>query len=288
MGLKVNIAKTEVIVQRNNNEQPLSFQINGENLKQVDSFTYLGSVLSNKHNIDEEITSRINHASASFGRLRSRVFDNNNLKINTKVSVYAAVCLSTLLYGAESWTVYRRHLKLLEAFHIRCLQRILGLTWRDKVPHTEILQRAKSISIEATLAKRQLRWTGHIIRMPEHRFPRQVLYGQIPNVRRNPGGQLKRYKDNIKGTLKKCNIDPGDLEVSASNRPLWRSLVNAGVTRLENERNLARQQRRDRRQNRPMGILPPNPNLTCQLCGKVCGSRIGLHSHMRWHQRQQH
>ena len=285
MGLKVNITKTEVIAQRNNIEQPLTFQINGENLKQVESFTYLGSVLSNKHNIDEEIVSRINHASASFGHLRSRVFDNSNLKIKTKVSVYTAVCLSTLLYSAESWTVYRRQIKPLEAFHIRCLQRILGITWRDKVPHTEILQRAKSVSIEATLAKRQLRWTGHIIRMPEHRLPRQVLYGQLPNARQNPGGQMKRYKDNIKATLKKCNMDPGALEVNASNRPLWHSLCNEGVTKLEDKRNLARQQRRERRHNRPMGILSPDPNLTCQTCGKVCGSRIGMHSHTQWHPR---
>lgn len=127
MGLRVIVNKTEIICQRNYPAQPLAFQINGENVKQVENFKYLGSVLTNKHNIDAEVLARINRASASFGRLRSRVFENTNLRIKTKESVYIAVCLSTLLYGAESWTTNRRHIKQLGSFHIRFLQRILGL-----------------------------------------------------------------------------------------------------------------------------------------------------------------
>ena len=286
MGLKVNINKTEILSQQIIAGNPPVFHLNGEVIKQVDSFTYLGSILTKKHNIDEEIVARINHASASFGRLRSRVFSNHHLKTETKIAVYRAVCMSTLLYGAESWTIYRRHVKQLEAFHIRCLQRILGLTWQDKVPHSEILHRTNLLSIESTLAEKQLRWIGHVIRMPEHRLPRQILYSQLPEARRNPGGQKKRYKDNIKATLKKCNIQPEQLEMNASDRPLWRSLCKAGVNQLEDTRNQARQQRRERRHNRRDRTPPAIPDLTCQLCGRVCGSRIGLHSHERWHQRQ--
>ena len=285
MGLRINVNKTEIISQRNNPAVPLAFHVNGENVKQVDNFTYLGSVLTDKHNIDTEVLARINNASTSFGRLRSRVFENTNLKIKTKVSVYTAVCLSTLLYGAEAWTTYQRHIKQLESFHIRCLQRILGLTWQDKVPHSQILQRAETTSIEAMLAKKQLRWVGHVFRMPEHRLPRQVMYGQLPEARRNPGGQKKRYKDQIKTTMKKCNIVPKDLETNASDRNQWRAICSEGTSHLEEARNLAREERRQRRHNQNR-VLQANPDLTCHLCGKICGSRIGLHSHTRWHQRQ--
>jgi len=51
-------------------------------------------------------------------------------------------CLSKLLYSSESWTLYRHHLKALEASHIKCLQGILGIRWWHKVPHTEIGQRS--------------------------------------------------------------------------------------------------------------------------------------------------
>ena len=285
MGLRINVNKTEIISQRNNPAGPLAFQINGEEVKQVENFKYLGSVLTHKHNIDAEVLARINQASTSFGRLRSRVFENTNLRIKTKVSVYTAVCLSTLLYGAESWTTYRRHIKQLESFHIRCLQRILGLRWQDKVPHSEILQRAGTTSIETMLARKQLRWVGHVFRMPEHRLPRQMLYGQLSEARRNPGGQKKRYKDQIKITMKKCNIMPRELEANASDRKQWRALCREGSNHLEEARNMAREERRQRRHNQN-GAFPANPDLTCQLCGKVCGSRIGLFSHARWHGRQ--
>ncbi len=119
-GLQVNTQKTEVM--------PPSFHINGVLLKIVDHFTYLGSTLSSCCSLDTEIHTWINKASSSFGRLRSRVFENRNLKVSTKVAVYNAVCLSTLLYDAESRTPYRQHFTNLKAFHTRCLQKILNLS----------------------------------------------------------------------------------------------------------------------------------------------------------------
>jgi len=91
------------------------------------------------------------------------------------MAIYKAVCVSTLLYGCEAWVLYRRHIKALEQFQISYLQRMLRLRWRDKVPHVEIRHRAHCLSMEAIIAERQLRWTGHVIRMPENRLPRRVL-----------------------------------------------------------------------------------------------------------------
>ena len=177
MGLKMNVNKTEILAQRQNPEPPLTFYINDNEIKQVSSFKYLGSIISEKHNIDEEICNRINQASSAFGRLRSRVFLNDNFRLDTRTAVYTTVCITSLLYSAETWTAYRRHIKQLEAFHIGNLQKILKLSWRDKVPHNEILQHASTTTIESMLAKKkQLRWTGHIIRMNHDRQPRQILY----------------------------------------------------------------------------------------------------------------
>lgn len=96
----------------------MTFTVNNEELKQVNNFKHLGSIVTVNHNIDEEICSGINKASAAYGRLRIRAFQSKNLRLNTKVSVYTAVCISTLLYGAETWTVCKRHMKQLEMFHI--------------------------------------------------------------------------------------------------------------------------------------------------------------------------
>ena len=145
LGLKVNIAKTQVIVQHSTHQPEVPvFTIDGQQLTIVPHFTYLGSVLSPTCNIDHDIQVRVGSASAAFGRLKSRVFLNRNLTVSTKAAVYKAVCLSTLLYGSEAWTPYQRHVKILERFHIRCLQRILGLTWEDRVPYVDIYDRTQT------------------------------------------------------------------------------------------------------------------------------------------------
>jgi len=53
-----------------------------------------------------------------------------------------------LLYGCEVWTPYRRHIKALEAFHVRCLQTILGVRWWQKIPHIEMFSEAEIIPVE--------------------------------------------------------------------------------------------------------------------------------------------
>ncbi len=156
--LQVNTQKTEVMLHLYTPAPiPPRFHINGVPLKTVDNFTYLGSTLSTCCSLDTKIHTRINKASSSFGRLCSRVFENRNLKVSTKVAVYNAVCLSNLLYGAESWTPCRQHFTNLEAFHIRCLQKILNLSWEDRIPHTVILSNTDSICMEAAVAKKYLR-----------------------------------------------------------------------------------------------------------------------------------
>jgi len=51
------------------------------------------------------------------------------------MAVYNAVGVLTLLYACEGWTPYCRHIRALEAFHIRCLQTILHVQWWDEIPH---------------------------------------------------------------------------------------------------------------------------------------------------------
>ncbi|KAJ8414429.1 hypothetical protein AAFF_G00052990 [Aldrovandia affinis] len=75
---------------------------------------------------------RIGCASGAFARLRKRVFEDRDIQTKTKLLVYEAVVLPSLLYGAESWTTYSRHMKALEQYHQRCLRKILRNSWEDR------------------------------------------------------------------------------------------------------------------------------------------------------------
>ena len=83
--------------------------------------------------------------------------------------------------------------------------------------------------MEAIIAERQLRWTGDVIRMPENRLPRRVLYGELKGGQKSTGGQFKRFKDCLKATLKKNGIPPDQLETLVADRKDWRDICTTGI-----------------------------------------------------------
>ena len=48
------------------------------------------------------------------------------------------------------------------------------------------------VSVHTLLKLAQLRWTGHVTRMPYERLPKTVLYGELQEGKRSQGGQKKR------------------------------------------------------------------------------------------------
>ena len=124
-------------------------RVRNKKLITINKLTYLASILSSDCSMDAEINSRINKASASFSRIRKAILFSHNLRLLTNVAVFKAVCLSVLLYGCETLTLYRKHVKLLEFFHICCIKAILSLTRRNRLSHTEMLTRCGLQSIES-------------------------------------------------------------------------------------------------------------------------------------------
>ena len=163
--LTISTKKTEVVHQPAPGK-PYSeptITVNGQKLQVVDKFTYLGSTLSRAVHIDDEVTARTAKASVAFGRLRTNVLERNGIRLDTKLKVYKAVVLPSLLYACETWTVYQRHAKKLNHFHLSCLRKLLKIRWQDKIPDTEVLKKAKMQSVHTLLKLAQLRWTGHVI-----------------------------------------------------------------------------------------------------------------------------
>ena len=108
-GLVVNTRKTEILqIPCHPDDTRHVFHIDGAPLSNITKFTYLGSMLSGSHDLMDDIQRRVNLASAAFGRLSHRVFLNRDLTTKTKMMVYNAICISTLLYGSEAWITYRR------------------------------------------------------------------------------------------------------------------------------------------------------------------------------------
>ncbi|XP_066285623.1 uncharacterized protein [Branchiostoma lanceolatum] len=103
-GLTISLKKTEAMYQKppRGTYTPPQISIDGQSLNAVDHFTYLGSVISNDATVTKDMDSRLGKACSSFGRLQKRVWKNHSLRLSTKIQVYRAVVITTLLYGAET------------------------------------------------------------------------------------------------------------------------------------------------------------------------------------------
>jgi len=159
--------------------------------------------------------------------------------------------LACLLYGCEIWTPYRRHIKTLKAFHIRCLKSILCIHWWHKVTHAEIRYRA----------------------------------AELVNGQRLPGGCKLQYMHHIRRILNKCNISIAKLEQLSTDRDMWKSACASGLATYNVVADQAAEDRCTRRHN------PPNPlttGLRCPQCIRICASEFGLHSHLRSHVSRPH
>nr|VZI49160.1 unnamed protein product [Spirometra erinaceieuropaei] len=151
-GLVISTQKTVVMHQSPPNTAtapnvPPQVSVNGTQLQVLENFPCLSRTLSRNTKIDDEVANRISKASQTFGRLQSTVWNCHGLQLNAKLKMYKAVILPTLLYGAESWTVYAKQARRLNHFHLSCLRRILRLNWQDRIPDNDVLERTGILSV---------------------------------------------------------------------------------------------------------------------------------------------
>ena len=152
-------------------------------------------------------------AAAVMSKLSKRALENHQLTLNTKPAQgVSGMRPQHLALGGESWTTYARQENCLESFHLRCVRRIMGIRWQDRVTSTAVLEKAGSLSMHLMLCQRRLRWLGHVYRMEDGRIPKDLLYGQLASGCRPVGRPALRYKDVYKRDLKLTDINPDGWE----------------------------------------------------------------------------
>jgi hypothetical protein len=88
----------------------------------VESFKYLGSILTNDGRCTSEIKRRIATSKAAFNKKRTLFTSTLNLKLRKKL---VKCCIwSIALYGAETWTLRAVDQKHPESFEMWCWRRM--------------------------------------------------------------------------------------------------------------------------------------------------------------------
>ena len=85
----------------------------------------------------------------------------------------------------------------MQAFEMRFLRKIKGVTMFNKLRNTAIRQSLNIESLLLQIERSQLRWFGHVSRMPQERLFKQTLSAKV-NGKRPVGLPRTRWLDYFK------------------------------------------------------------------------------------------
>jgi hypothetical protein len=90
----------------------------------VEQFRYLGTTITNRNLIQEEIKRRLNSGNAWYQSVQN-LLSSHVLSRNIKIRKYKTI-LPVVLYGCETWSLTLREQHRLRVFENRVLKRIFG------------------------------------------------------------------------------------------------------------------------------------------------------------------
>ena len=226
MGLSLNVKKTECMVVSKKSINPkCKVEINGEVIKQVQKFKYLGYTITSDGRCNTEIKRRIAIAKDCFTKMKS-IFRNHDISMTTKFRVLKAYVWSVLLYGCECWTITEDLKKKLEATEMWFIRRMLRVSWTEKKTNKAVLDDAGvKRSLIKTIRKRQLQFLGHLNRHKglEH----LALTGKIKG-KRSQGRQRIKYLNSLnKWTTRnqEVKLDNNTFLRISDDRDKWRIMI---------------------------------------------------------------
>jgi len=199
--------------------------------ERVEEFKYLGTTLTNKNSILEEIKIRLRSGNACYHSVQN-LLSSGLLSKNLKIKIYRTIILPVVLYGCEASSLTFREERKLRVFENMVLRRIFGPR-RDEVMgkwrrlHNEELNNLySSPNIVRVIISRRMRWAGHVAHMGEERGVYRFLVGK-PEGRRPLGRPRRRWMDSIRMDLQEVGCGYMDWIGLAQDRESWRTLVSA-------------------------------------------------------------
>lgn len=197
-GLRVNAAKTKILIISKTPEPLANITIYGKRIEVVEKFKYLGTWISNNLDPEIEIRSRIEQARATFNVMRSFLC-NPALTLSLRYRFVKCYVHSVLLYGCEAWTLKVNTINRLEAFEMWILRRLLKIPWTAHVTNEEVLRRAQcDRELLHIIKQRKTAYLGHIVRGSRYDILKLIMEGKIEGKRglgRKKHSWLKNIRD---------------------------------------------------------------------------------------------
>ena len=195
VGLKLNIQKTKIMA-----SGPItSWEIDGEAVKAVSDFIFLGSKITAGGDCSHAIKRCLLLGRKVMTNLDS-ILKSRDITLPTKVHLVKAMVVPMVMYGYESWTVKKAERRRIDAFELWCWRRLLRVPWTARRSSQSILKEiSPGCSLERLMLKLKLQYFGHLMRRADS-LEKTLMLGGIEGRRRR-GRQRMRWLDDITDSM---------------------------------------------------------------------------------------
>ena len=194
-------------------------EVEGEKLKVVDSFSYLGDKLSCESGAEAATKHRVAVAWAKWREIGSLLV-NKSIPLGSRANVYEACVRSVMLYGAETWPTTREIERRVRSADCRMLRYMAGVRWEDYVSNEEVVRRCGLEDVVSVMRRRRLRWYGHVERRDEEHILRRAMEMEVAG-RRPRGRPRKTWRETIEEDMRGLGLRRRDVY----DRGKWRGLI---------------------------------------------------------------
>ena len=229
IGMKTSIKKTKLMRYNAKDQTPVS--IDGKDVEDVDSFTYLDAIVNKTGGAEQDITARVGKARSSFNKL-TKVWKSSQYSMRTKTRIFNSNVLTVLLYGSETWRMTKRDEDKLDSFQHKCLRKILKIHWPMKVTNEEVRKRTGSERLSTQIRTRRWTWIGHVLRMKPDSLPRTALNWALEGRKRG------RPRETWRRTVEEERSQMGfktwtEAARTAIDRKRWKDTVKSPILQAE-------------------------------------------------------
>ena len=220
-GMEISAEKTKVMT---NNPQGIKTEIKvkGQKLETVNSFKYLGAIVSDEGS-KPEVLARIAQTTAALAKLKT-IWRGRIISLASKIRFMRTLAISVFLYACESWTLTAVLQRRIQALEMRGYRKILNISYKDHITNEEVSNRiTRAIGpyedLLSIVKSRKLKWYGHVSRPSG--LAKTILQGTVPGERKR-GRQRKRWEDNIKEWT---GLTFANSQRAAEDRDRWRRII---------------------------------------------------------------
>ncbi|KAK6748896.1 hypothetical protein RB195_001490 [Necator americanus] len=158
------------------------------------SYVYLGRELNMKNDLTPELGKRRLAAWGAYKSIEDVVKKTRNTRL--RVYLFNTTVIPALTYASEIWAFRKREENAVSVTE-RAIERVMlevsrFTQMRDGIRSSLLCQRLKIRDTVAFAKESKIKWSGHVMRLSDNRWPRAVSDWVSRDIKRTPGRQSTR------------------------------------------------------------------------------------------------